>query len=276
MQHGGGGTGAAIASLPELGGLFFTGSNATGRRINQVAASQLVKVQLELGGKDPVYVRRDVVSVRKAAEALADGAFYNCGQSCCSVERIYVDASVVEEFVGRFREVVRKFRVGDPSREDTFIGPLTRTAQVGVLRAQLEDAVSRGARVETGGDMKGVSGNFFPPTVLTGVDHTMSVMREESFGPIIGIQAVEGDEEALRLMADTSYGLTAGVYCGRQEDAESILRELDVGSAYWNCCDRSVPRLPWSGRKGSGMGCTLGLDGMRAFVQPKGYHLQTP
>eukprot|EP00271_Cylindrocystis_brebissonii_P001134 TRINITY_DN1142_c0_g2_i2.p1 TRINITY_DN1142_c0_g2~~TRINITY_DN1142_c0_g2_i2.p1 ORF type:complete len:492 (-),score=77.73 TRINITY_DN1142_c0_g2_i2:389-1864(-) len=277
---GRGETGSALASLPGLGGIFFTGSNATGRAVAKSAADNLVKVQLELGGKDPVYVRHDVSSVKGAAAALADGAFYNCGQSCCAVERIYVDKRIYPEFVEEYAKVVKGFKVGDPVQADTFIGPLAQVRQPSVLASQLSDAVEKGASVVVGGAaaLEGLhpKGNFFPPTVLTEVTHAMTVMRDESFGPIIGIQAVDGDAEAVELMKDTNYGLTAGVYCKDREDALAILTELDVGSGYWNCCDRSVPRLPWSGRKGSGLGCTLSMEGLRAMVQPKALHLQTP
>lgn len=279
VTTGGGATGAAVASQPGLGGVFFTGSNRTGVAVAQLAASNLVKVQLELGGKDPIYVRGDVPRVAAAAAAVADGAFYNAGQSCCSVERVYVDKQVYPQFLEAFVAAVKSYKVGDPTQESTFIGPLTRRPQLQVVKDQVEDAVSKGATLAVGGDYSALEaqpGNFFPPTVLTDVDHLMAVMREESFGPIIGIQAVDGDEEALALMADTSYGLTAGVYCRHQDDAERLLMELDVGSGYWNCCDRSVPRLPWSGRKGSGVGCTLSLDGLQAFVRPKAFHFQNP
>lgn len=277
VTMGGGATGAAVAALEGLGGVFFTGSNRTGVAVARLAAPNLVKVQLELGGKDPIYVRADVPRVGAAAAAIADGAFYNAGQSCCSVERVYVDKKIIPQFLEDFAATVRSYKVGDPSQEGTYLGPLTRRPQLRVLKDQVDDAVARGAKLAVGGDYAALEeqpGNFFPPTVLADVDHSMSVMREESFGPIIGIQAVDGDEEALSLMADTSYGLTAGVYCRHPQDAERILTELDVGSGYWNCCDRSVPRLPWSGRKGSGLGCTLSLDGLQAFVRPKAFHFQ--
>lgn len=142
---------------------------------------------------------------------------------------------------------------------------------------QVQDAVDKGAHAVAHTGLESHTGGFFfPPTVLSDVNHTMSVMQEESFGPLIGIQAVDGDAEALALMNDTPYGLTASVFCKHGEDAEHILRQLDVGTGYWNCCDRVSPRLPWSGRKGSGLGVTLGMDGLRAFVQPKGILLQAP
>lgn len=145
------------------------------------------------------------------------------------------------------------------------------------MNAQVQDAVGKGAHStsHTGLDSTG-GGFFFPPTVLSDVNHSMDVMKDESFGPLIGIQVVENDAEALMLMNDTPYGLTASVYCKHSQDAEAILRDLEVGTGYWNCCDRVSPRLPWSGRRGSGLGVTLGMDGLRTFVQPKGILLQSP
>jgi acyl-CoA reductase-like NAD-dependent aldehyde dehydrogenase len=164
--------------------------------------------------------------------------------------------------------------VGDPTDETTFIGPVTRPAQLDVLEAQVEDARGKGARVLMGGLRRPGPGSWFEPTVLAGVDHRMDLMREESFGPVIGIQKVGDDDEALALMNDTRYGLTAGVYSRDRERATRILSAVRSGSVYWNCCDRVSPRLPWSGRGDSGIGATLGLDGIRAFVQPKAWHLR--
>ncbi len=269
---GGGGVGAALLEQ-EIDGVFFTGSYATGKRIAEALAGRMIPVQLELGGKDPVYVCDDV-DVPAAAAAVAEGAFYNTGQSCCAVERVYVHRRIAEPFVEAFLATLRTFRMGDPCSEDTYIGPLARREQLAVLEAQVEDAVGKGARVLCGGRRREGSGYFFEPTALVEVDHRMRVMREESFGPIIGIQVVEGDGEAIERMNDTEYGLTAGVYTADRARAEAILARLDVGTAYWNCCDRVSPRLPWTGRRHSGIGATLSLAGIRAFVQPKAWHLR--
>ena len=165
--------------------------------------------------------------------------------------------------------------IGDPLDEATYIGPLARREpQLSLLSSQLQDALGKGARLLTGGKRLERRGWFFEPTVLVDVDHSMRVMREESFGPIIGLMKVDGDARALELMADTEYGLTAAVYSAGRERAEQILSELDVGSAYWNCCDRVSPRLPWSGRHASGIGSTLGRAGIRAFTKPKAWHLR--
>jgi acyl-CoA reductase-like NAD-dependent aldehyde dehydrogenase len=269
---GAGDVGTALLKQP-VDGVFFTGSYATGRRIAQAVAGRMIKLQLELGGKDPVYVCEDV-DVSAAAAGIADGAFYNTGQSCCSVERIYVNERIFEPFVDAFVKEVRGFARGDPSSDKTYIGPLTRAPQLETLEGQVKDAVKKGAKALVGGKRVTGKGNWFEPTVLVGVDHTMDVMREETFGPVIGIMAVKDDAEAVRLMNDTDYGLTAGVYAKSRERAEAILSRVHAGSAYWNCCDRVSPRLPWSGVGHSGVGLTLSTAGIETFTRPKARHLR--
>jgi acyl-CoA reductase-like NAD-dependent aldehyde dehydrogenase len=270
---GGGAAGATLLEQP-VNGVFFTGSLGTGQKIASAVAPRMVRLQLELGGKDPAYVTEEV-DVASAAAAVADGAFYNAGQSCCAVERIYVHHSIWDGFLAAFVETVKGFELGDPADERTYIGPLARRgAQIEVLEQQVRDATSKGARVLVGGKRAERSGNYFEPTVLVGVNHGMAVMKDESFGPIIGLMKVGSDEEALELMADTEFGLTAAVYSKSQPRAERVLRALSVGSAYWNCCDRVSPRLPWSGRQHSGIGSTLSKYGIRAFLEPKAFHLR--
>lgn len=258
----------------KINGVFFTGSYATGMKIAKATEGR-IKLQLELGGKDPVYVCEDV-DISNAAVSLADGAFYNTGQSCCSVERIYVHQKIYDEFVEKFISEVKSFKIGSPTETDTYIGPLSRKQQIVFLENQVQDAVSKGAKVLTGGKRLqfGNSDNYFEPTVLVNVDHTMDVMREESFGPIIGIQKVTDDSDAIQLMNDTQYGLTSGVYSTDLERAKTILTQIDSGSVYWNCCDRVSPRLPWTGRRNSGIGSTLSKIGISTFVQPKAWHLR--
>jgi acyl-CoA reductase-like NAD-dependent aldehyde dehydrogenase len=235
----------------------------------------MVKVQLELGGKDPIYVCDDV-DAKAAAAAIADGAFYNTGQSCCAVERVYVHERIYPAFLAAFVAEVKGFRMGDPLDESTYIGAVTRRPQLAVLKQQVADARRKGARVVTGGNVVRGKGNWFEPTVLADVDHTMSVMRDESFGPIIGVQPTAGDEAAVELMNDTEYGLTAGVYCTDERRARRILSRVHAGSVYWNCCDRVSPRLPWSGVKHSGLGLTLSTYGIQTFTRPKAWHLRAP
>ena len=269
---GAGNVGAALLAQP-VDGVFFTGSVATGRKIAETVRGRMIKLQLELGGKDPIYVCEDA-DIAKAAAGIADGAFYNTGQSCCSVERIYVHQKAYERFVEAFVGEVRKFRSGDPCEESTYIGPLTRAPQLKVLEAQVKDAVKKGAKVLTGGKRVKGPGNWFEPTVLVGVNHSMAVMREESFGPIIGIMPARTDADAVRLMNDTDYGLTAGVYTPDRHRAETILAQVHSGSVYWNCCDRVSPRLPWSGVGDSGIGLTLSTYGIETFTRPKAWHLR--
>ncbi len=258
----------------DLDGYFFTGSHATGLHIAKTVAHKLVPLQLELGGKDPLYIMNDVADVKQAAINAAEGAFYNNGQSCCAVERIYVSHMIYDEFMAAFVEEVKSYKIGDPSSLETFIGPLTRKPQIEILKNQVADAVGKGATLLAGGKEMDGQGYFFEPTVLADCTHDMEVMKAESFGPIIGIQKVASDKEALNLMADTEYGLTAAVFSSNGEKAMRILKELNVGTAYWNCCDRVSPNVPWSGRNNSGLGSTLSSQGIRAFVQPKAYHLR--
>ena len=269
---GGGEVGQALLEQ-KIDGLFFTGSYATGARIAQALGPRMVKLQLELGGKDPTYVCENA-DPKAAAESLADGAMYNTGQSCCSVERIYVHESIYDTFVAAFVEAVRGFKVGDPSSEDTYIGAVTRAPQLAVLDAQVADAKAKGATLLLGGTRLAGPGNWYAPTVFSNVNHSMELMREESFGPIIGIQKVSGDAEAVKLMNDTRYGLTAGVYTPDEARAKALLAQLNAGSVYWNCCDRVSPRLPWSGHGDSGVGLTLSTYGIQTFTRPKAWHLR--
>jgi len=271
---GDGATGAALTRQP-VDGIFFTGSYATGKRIAASAAQRMIKVQLELGGKDPVYVREDV-DVKAAAAGVADGAFYNTGQSCCSVERIYVHESIYDAFVDAFVAEVRGYKMGDPMDESTYIGAITRKPQLGILKDQVKDAKKKGAKLVLGGNVVRGKGNWFEPTVFLDVDHSMALMKDESFGPIIGIQAVADDEAAIELMNDTEYGLTSGVYTTDAKRARKIMGRLNAGSVYWNCCDRVSPRLPWSGVGHSGMGLTLSTYGIQTFTRPKAWHLRSP
>ena len=273
---GGAAVGAALMEQ-KIDGLFFTGSYATGASIAQAMGPRMVKLQLELGGKDPSYVCEDA-DPKIAAESLADGAMYNTGQSCCSVERIYVHEKIHDAFVVAFVATVNGFKAGDPMSDDSYIGAITRAPQLDVLDAQVADAKAKGATLLCGGSrLAGPfngQGNWYAPTVFANVDHSMSLMREESFGPIIGIQKVSGDEEAVRLMNDSRYGLTAGVFTPDQARAQALLARVHAGSVYWNCCDRVSPRLPWSGHGDSGIGLTLSTYGIQAFTRPKAWHLR--
>lgn len=274
LAVGGKEVGELLLDLP-MDGYFFTGSYKTGKYIYQKCASKMVPCQLEMGGKDPLYVANDVADIRQVAAATADGAFYNNGQSCCSVERIYVEEAVYDVYVDEFMKEVKSWKIGEPTEAGVYFGPLTREDQLSVLENQVSDALSKGARVLTGGRRIRGKGYYFEPTIVVDVTHDMLLMKEESFGPIIGIMNVKNDAEAVQWMADTEYGLTASVYSSKKNRAENILVQINAGSGYWNCCDRVSAALPWSGRKHSGFGSALSHAGLRSFVRPKAWHLRS-
>jgi len=270
---GRGAVGEQLLQLP-LNGYFFTGSYKTGKYIAEKVAGKMVPCQLELGGKDPLYVMEDVDNIEKTAADALEGVVYNSGQSCCAVERIYVHEKVFDAFVQSYVEQCSKLVVGNPLEKTSDIGPLSRKEQQTFLLSQVEDAVTKGATVLCGGKIPEGSGYFFEPTVLENVNHTMHLMTEETFGPVVGIQKVKDDTEAVQLMQDTNYGLTASVYSKSFERAEQVMQQMNTGTVYWNCCDRVSAGLPWSGRKQSGFGATLSYQGIRAFVQSKAYHIR--
>jgi acyl-CoA reductase-like NAD-dependent aldehyde dehydrogenase/uncharacterized protein YceH (UPF0502 family) len=271
---GGGAAGAALVAS-DVDMVCFTGSYATGTRVASAAADRLVRVQLELGGKDPAYVGDDV-DVETAAIAVADGAFYNSGQSCSAIERVYVHAAIWDDFVAAFMEAVRALRVGDPEDDATDVGPLAREEQLDVLESQIADALEKGARLLCGGHRIERAGYWFEPSVLVDVDDATSLMRDENFGPVVGLQPVTGDDEAFARMNDTVYGLGAAVFLRDRERASRLLARLDVGNAYWNTADRSCVRLPWAGRRNSGLGVSMSESGVRALVREKAWHLAMP
>ena len=272
---GGGKTGGALVKQ-NIDGVFFTGSHATGVKIARDVAGRMVRVQLELGGKDPVYVCEDV-DVPAVAVELARGAFDNNGQSCCAVERIYAHEKIYDAFVAAFVTEVKAFRIGDPADENTYIGPLARPPQLALLKHQVADAKRKGAKLLLGGSpllAPGGKGNWFAPTVFGDAGQNTELMHEESFGPIIGLRKVRDDAQAVALMNDTRYGLTAGIYTRDGRRAERVLSQVRSGSAYWNCCGRVSARLPWSGVGHSGVGVTLSGQGIEAFLRPRGWHLR--
>ncbi len=273
IAAGAGNVGEVLLDLP-FDGYYFTGSYKTGKYIYEKVAPKMVPCQCELGGKDPLYVADDIADIKAVAAGTADGAFYNNGQSCCAVERIYIHEKVYDRYIDEFVKEVQSWKIGSPIEEGTYIGPLSRKEQLNVLESQVADAVSKGAAVLTGGKKITGRGYYFEPTVLINVNHNMNVMKEESFGPVIGIMKVKNDDEAMQLMQDTEYGLTAAVYSSDKKRASAILQQINAGTGYWNCCDRVSAALPWSGRKHSGFGVTLSHAGLRAFVKPKGYHLR--
>lgn len=273
LVAGKGQAGQVLLDLP-LNGYFFTGSYRTGKYIAEQTAGKLVPVQLELGGKDPLYVMDDVEDVEAVAGAALEGVVYNAGQSCCAVERIYVHERIYDSFVESFVKQAKNLKTGDPKDQTIDLGPLSRKEQVAVLKEQVEDAVAKGGKLAYGGKPLEGKGYFFEPTVVVDASHDMKIMVDESFGPVIGLQKVKDDDDAVKMMLDTPYGLTAAVYSKSFERAEKVMKQMDTGTVYWNCCDRVSAALPWSGRKNSGLGATLSYHGIRAFVQPKAYHLR--
>ena len=259
----------------DLDGYFFTGSYKTGKYIYERVSKKMKPCGLELGGKDPLYVTEDIADIATVAANTADGAFYNNGQSCCAVERIYVHEKVYDTYVAEFVKEVKSYKIGSPAAEGIYIGALTRKEQPAFLEAQVHDAISKGATLLCGGKPIDGPGNYFEPTVLVDVTHDMEVMKEESFGPVIGIMKVKDDAEAVALMNDTQYGLTAAVFCSDESRAAGLQSQLNAGTVYWNCCDRVSAALPWSGRNHSGFGSTLSRVGLRVFTQPKAYHLRS-
>jgi acyl-CoA reductase-like NAD-dependent aldehyde dehydrogenase len=254
--------------------ISFTGSVEGGRQVYQEASTQLLDMGLELGGKDPALVCEDA-NFDFAVANLVDGAFYNAGQSCCAIERIYVMRPLFSRFVDAYVAEVEKYKVGDPEDESTTIGPLAQRKAVDFMEFQVGHAISRGARALTGGQRLPGPGYYFQPTVLVDVDHSMSVMMEESFGPVIGIMPVDTEEEAIRLMNDSPYGLTGSIWTEDPARGERLAHRTAAGTVYVNRCDYLDPELAWVGIKDSGHGCTLSHLGFQYLTRPKSFHLRT-
>jgi acyl-CoA reductase-like NAD-dependent aldehyde dehydrogenase len=272
---------AAVGSLIGSGAVdyvAFTGSVAGGDAVQRAAASRRVGVGLELGGKDPAYVREDA-DFGAAVENLVDGAFFNAGQSCCGVERIYVAAALYERFVEAFVALTYEYRLGRPVEPEVTLGPMVRASAADFVRGQVREAVALGARAlvdprRFAADAPGTA--YLAPQVLVGVSHEMRVMSEESFGPVVGIMPVESDEAALALMNDSRYGLTASIWTSDESAALRIGDQLATGTVFMNRCDYLDPALAWTGVKDSGRGCTLSRFGYDALTRPKSFHLRRP
>ncbi|QQS48773.1 MAG: aldehyde dehydrogenase family protein [Acidobacteriota bacterium] len=267
---------ATVIADPRISFVAFTGSVEGGHAVQRAAAGRFIGTGLELGGKDPAYVRADA-PLEATIENLVDGAMFNSGQSCCAVERIYVDRTVYHRFVEGFVALTRKYILGDPLDPRTTLGPMVRTDAADKVRGQLDEAISRGARAlidpaEFEADNPGTP--YLAPQVLVDVDHEMLIMREETFGPAVGIMPVRDDREAISLMNDSRYGLTASVWTADLDAALSIGERLETGTFYMNRCDYLDPALCWTGVRDSGRGCTLSKFGFDAFVRPKSFHLR--
>jgi len=267
---------ARLMGDSRVASVCFTGSVAGGRAVVEATASGFATSGLELGGKDPAYVRADA-NIAHAIETLTDGAFFNAGQSCCGIKRIYVAAARYEEFVSGVVELTKQYRLGSPLDPDTTLGPLVRTAAADAVRAQVGDAVARGASQLIDEALFGASARGTPylaPQVLVGVDHSMPIMREETFGPAVGIMKVASDDEAVRLMNDSDFGLTAAIFSADAARAEALGDALQTGTVFLNRCDYLDPCLAWTGVKNSGRGCTLSRVGFEQMTRPKSYHFR--
>ncbi|MBZ6078632.1 aldehyde dehydrogenase family protein [Microvirga puerhi] len=254
----------------------FTGSVSGGRAIERGAAGSFTSLGLELGGKDPAYVREDA-DIAHAIENLVDGAFFNSGQCCCGIERIYVHEKHYARFVEGAVDLVNKYVLGNPLDETTTLGPMAHKRFADVVRQQNAEAVAKGARAHIDGKRFTADvGNtaYLAPQVLTHVDHSMSVMREESFGPTVGIMKVKGDEEAIHLMNDSPYGLSAAIWTSDVDAAESIGDRLETGTVFMNRCDYLDPALAWTGVKETGRGASLSRLAYESLTRPKSFHLR--
>ncbi|EXJ88127.1 hypothetical protein A1O1_05055 [Capronia coronata CBS 617.96] len=266
-----------LSLLPEIQLISFTGSTAVGLTLREWTSSRIIPLNLELGGNDPAYVRPDA-DLKYVAAQLVDGAVFNSGQSCCAVERIYVHAAVHDAFVKEVQEELKQYKLGDPMDKSTNVGPVISQAAVRSINQQIEDALARGAVDATPKNSTFENppkdGNYVPPRLLLNTNHEMQVMKYETFGPVIPVSKVASDEEAVRLMNDSDYGLTASVWTKDISKGEELIQELEAGTVFVNRCDYPSPDLAWTGWKDSGLGCTLGPRGFDAFFKLKSNHVK--
>ncbi|MDH5379171.1 MAG: aldehyde dehydrogenase family protein, partial [Gammaproteobacteria bacterium] len=254
----------------------FTGSVEGGASVERALAGRFLGLGLELGGKDPAYVRADA-PVEQTAVNLVDGAFFNSGQSCCGIERIYVQRKIFNQFVEAFVAEVNNYKLDDPTLPDTTLGPMVRVSAAEFVREQVKEAVSKGAKAlidENRFEHSKKGTPYLAPQVLVNVNHSMSVMMEESFGPVVGIMPVDSDEEAVRLMNDSHYGLTASIWTQDLEAAEQLGHDIQTGTVFMNRCDYLDPYLSWTGVKNTGRGCSLSEIGYEHLTRPKSFHLK--
>ncbi|KAK2736389.1 hypothetical protein FQN57_000766 [Myotisia sp. PD_48] len=266
-----------IIRSPLVNHICFTGSVAGGLAVQKAAADRIVNVGLELGGNDPAYIREDV-DLAWAAEEIVDGAIFNSGQSCCSIERVYVHEKVYDAFVQEVKKAMSNYRVGDPFDEKTQIGPVISKRSKESILAQIDDALEKGAKDETPANSTfenmPSAGNFVKPTLLTGATHDMVVMTDETFGPVLPIMKVKDDNEAVKLMNDSDLGLTASVWTKDVETGEKLIQDIEAGTVFVNRADYPSPDLAWTGWKNSGRGVTLSKFGFDQFVKLKSFHLK--
>lgn len=255
----------------------FTGSVSGGNAIQKATSSRFIGAGLELGGKDPAYIRSDA-NLQHSIENVIDGAFFNSGQSCCGIERIYVHEDVYDEFIEGAVNLTKQYILGNPLDEKTTLGPMVRTRSANFARQQIDDAISQGAVALIPSILfpeNKADSPYLAPQILVNVTHDMSVMQEESFAPVIGIMKVNSDEQAIQLMNDSEFGLTASIWTEDLDRALSIGNQVNTGTWYMNRCDYLDPELAWTGVKNSGRGCTLSVLGYDSLTRPKSFHLRT-
>ena len=267
---------AEVIGDARIGFVAFTGSVAGGHAVQRAASGRFIATGLELGGKDPAYVRPDA-QFDATVENLVDGAMFNSGQSCCAIERIYVHRDLYTRFVEACVALTRQYRLGNPLDPATTLGPLVRTEAAEKVRQQIAEAVAKGARTlidpaEFSADRPGSP--YLAPQILVDVDHSMAIMTEETFGPVVGIMPVADDEEAIRLMNDTHYGLTASIWTSDFDAAIRLGEQIETGTFYMNRCDYLDPALAWVGVRDSGRGVTLSRRGFQPFTRLKSFHLR--
>jgi acyl-CoA reductase-like NAD-dependent aldehyde dehydrogenase len=267
---------ARLMGDARVASVCFTGSVSGGRAVVAATGAGFATSGLELGGKDPAYVRADA-NIAHAVESLTDGAFFNSGQSCCGIKRIYVAAARYQDFVDGVVALTEQYRLGSPLDPQTTLGPVVRTAAADFVRTQVRDAIAHGAKqlIDAASfDASIVGTPYLAPQVLIDVDHSMPIMREETFGPAVGIMKVSSDEEAVRLMNDSEFGLTAAIFSADAVRAEMLGDALETGTVFLNRCDYLDPALAWTGVKNSGRGCTLSRVGFEQLTRPKSYHFR--
>ncbi|MDH4249378.1 MAG: aldehyde dehydrogenase family protein [Deltaproteobacteria bacterium] len=265
-----------VIKSPEVNFVAFTGSVPGGEMVERVATGRFIGVGLELGGKDPAYIRPDV-NMAHAVENVVDGVYFNSGQSCCGIERVYVHKDVYDTFVEGFVALTRKYVLGNPLDAATTLGPMVKTSAAELVREHIAEALKKGAKalIDPKSFPKDKPGTpYLAPQVLVNVDHSMRVMMEESFGPVVGIMKVSSDEEAIKLMNDSEFGLTASIWTRDQDAAVHIGDQVETGTWFMNRCDYLDPALAWTGVKNSGRGCTLSVLGYDYLTRPKSFHLR--
>jgi len=267
-------TGQIIESCP-INQVIFTGSVQGGQQILAHTAKKFIQPVLELGGKDGAYISNQA-NLKLAAEGLVDGAIYNSGQSCCGIERAYVHKDIYERLLSLLIPLMNNYQLGNPLDKTTTLGPLAQAKQAALLEEQIHQAKAQGAKVLTGGKAKQIEGGtFWEPTLVVDVNHQMSLMREENFGPILPIMRVKDLDEATALINDSDYALTAAIYTEDSDEAKQFAAEVDVGTIFRNRCDYLDPALPWSGVKQSGCGCSLSQFGFLSVTRRKAIHFRT-